>query len=219
MTRILLTLAFVFSISLMASAQFKKGDILLGGTLAYSHNNTAYLQNPSQRGDYGNFNISAGKALNEREVLGVNLNFTPYWTSEYSNYGLGPLGYSDNGYGISIFYRKYKALGKDFYLFAEAGAGYTGSTQTGKDSADKKVIRGYTNAGTIYLTPGFAYRVSNKVLLEITIPNIIYVNYSSQTINVQDVIPYEVKGNSFSISTSLSSNPLNSLGIGFRLIL
>src|SRR5437763_15326894 len=107
MTRILLTLVFVFSISFIASAQFNKGDILLGGTVSYSHDNSAYSQNPSQRGDYGNFNISVGKALNEREVLGVNLNFTPWWTSEYFNYGLGPLAYSDNRYGISIFYRKY----------------------------------------------------------------------------------------------------------------
>jgi hypothetical protein len=218
MTRILLIPLLLFSYCI-TNAQFKKNDILLGGALGYSHSSSPNIQYPNLTADYGIFNVSAGKAVSEHAVFGVNLNFSPSWSSEYFNYGLGPLAYTNYGYGISIFYRKYKGLGKDFYFFTETGAGYAGSTQTGKDSAEKKVISGYSSSVSIYLTPGFAYRVSNKLFLEIAVPNIFYANYFSQSISVQDVIPFENKNNSFNINTSLSTFSFYSFNFGFRFIL
>jgi hypothetical protein len=214
MTRTLLAGLFVFLFTTFASAQINKGFILLGGQLSYSNND--YKTN-DQHLSYGIFIISAGKAISENTVVGINLTYNPAWVDNYFNYGVGPLKYKNAGYGIGIFYRRYKALGKDFYLFVEAGAGYLGATQSGKNDAGDELLTGHSNGGNIYLTPGITYKISKKFFLELTIPNIFYAQYLSNKTDVQQTPPYKDKSNLFSISTSLSSNPLNSLAIGFRL--
>jgi hypothetical protein len=217
MTRILITLLIILSISSLANAQFSKGSILLGGQISfsgYSSNNYYGDQNSHA----GNFNISLGKAIQENTVIGINLSYLPYTTSNYySSYNPGPIAYSNNGYGIGVFYRKYKSLGKEFYIFGEAGAEYTGSTETGKNDSAIKVLTGSSSSGIIYLMPGIAYKISKKFFLEITIPNLFAASFNNRTTTSQNTIPQTSKSNQFAISTSLSSNPLMSLGIGFRL--
>lgn len=214
MTRILLTVLFAFLSTMIASAQFAKGSILLGGQLSYSNND--YKTN-DQHISYGSFIVSAGKAISENTVVGINLTYNPAWVDKYFNYGVGPLKYKNSGYGIGIFYRKYKGLGKEFYLFGEAGAGYIGSTQSGKDDAGDELLTGHSNGGNMYLSPGVAYKISKKFFLELTIPNIFYAQYFSNSTDVQQTPPYNDKSNLFSISTSLSSNLLSNMAIGFRL--
>ena len=216
MTRILLAGLLAFLLTTTANAQVTKGSVLLGGQLSY--NNNDYTSN-DQHVSYGVFNISAGKAISENTVFGVNLTYSPAWVKNYYNYGVGPLKYTSNGYGIGIFYRKYKGLGKEFYFFGEAGAGYTGSNQSGKNDAGNKILSGHTYGGNIYLMPGIAYRISKKFFLEVTIPNLFFAQYQSNEIEVQQVPTYEDKNKLFYINTSLSSNYLSNLGIGFRLIL
>ena len=218
MTKILLTLVIFMSFPFLASAQFDKGSILLGGQLAYSHYSTKYPQATTDASNYGSFIVSAGKAITENQVFGINLTYNPTSIDNYNNYGLVALNYKNTGYGIGVFYRKYKSLGKEFFLFGEAGAGYTGSSATGKDSTDKKLLDGSTNSGRIYLTPGIAYKISKKFFLELTIPDIFNAQYSNQKVSVPGT-SYSNNTDQFSINTSLSSNPLNALGIGFRLIL
>jgi hypothetical protein len=67
--------------------------------------------------------------------------------------------------------------------------------------------------------PGIAYKMSKKVFIEITMPNLFLVSYYASNIAVQDTIFYRDKQNRFAVSTSLSSTVLGNLGIGFRLIL
>jgi hypothetical protein len=216
MTRILLTIVCILSLSYFANAQFSKGSVLLGGQLSYSNND--YKTN-DQHFSYGSFIISAGKAIAENTVFGINLTYNPAWVDNYYNYSVGPLKYKNAGYLIGIFYRKYKSLGKEFYLFGEAGGGYLGSSQSGKNEAGDEILTGHSSGGNIYLMPGIAYRISKKFFLELNIPNIFYAQYISNTTDVQQTPPYHDKSNLFSISTSLSSNPLNNLAIGFRLVL
>jgi hypothetical protein len=229
MTRILLTLILVFCISFMARAQFKKNDILLGGQLSYSYNSSTYTQpNASfptndSKSNYGNITISLGKALNENTVVGINLSYTPSSSTNYPSYnGNIPLKYQSNGYNAGIFYRKYKSLGKEFYLFGEASAWYSWSDQSGKDSIGEKLISGSSWSVGIDLYPGIAYRISKHLFLELSVPNLFYAGYSKSNSANQYGTASEVqttKNDQLIISTSLSSNPLNALGIGFRLIL
>jgi len=229
MTRILLTLTLLFSLSLVASAQFKKNDILLGGQLSYSYNsntNTQPYTTPStndSKTNYGNITISLGKALDEKTVVGINLSYMPSSSTNYPSYGGDiPLKYKSNGYSTGIFYRKYKSLGKEFYLFGEVSAWYNWSDQSGKDSIGEKLISGSSWSTGIDLYPGIAYRISKHLFLELSIPNLVYVGYSKSNSSSQYGTVTEVqtsKNDQLVISTSLSSNPLNAMGIGFRLIL
>jgi hypothetical protein len=215
MNRFILTLITILFFSGLANAQFNKGSILLGGQLSYNANNFPSSTQSGQESYGGNFVISAGKALKENTILGINLYYSPEWIGDYNNYGLGGLRYYSASYGIGIFYRVYKPLGKDFYMYGEAGANYVEFYQSGKDTSGNKLISGNMYTGSIYFMPGIAYKISNKVFLELTIPNLFYAGYSSTSTTVQSHLLD--RSNQFVISTSLSTNPLNALGIGFRL--
>jgi hypothetical protein len=216
MTRILLTIVSSFSLSLFANAQFTKGSVLIGGSVSFSSNQSNSDYTPGKSGaKNGNFNISLGKAVRENAVFGMFVNYQYY---EYT-YGIpnGPSKSSSNGYGIGVFYRLYKDLGKEFYLFGEAGGGYQGSNLSGYDSSGNKVSTGNSNGGQIYLYPGIAYKISKKFIVELSIPQLFNVNYSNTkyksggaTVSTND---------NFYVNANLNSNPLSSLGFGFRLLL
>jgi hypothetical protein len=215
MSKFLLTLLITFS-CFLANAQFKKGDVLAGGTLSYSSTKSTMVDNPDdQKSNTGNFNISLGKALKENTVFGVNISYQPH--SVTSGSGANWTRDRTDGYGISIFYRMYRNLGKEFYLFGEAGGGYIGSTSSLKDRAGDKLSTGTSSGGQIYVTPGIAYKISSKFFLELSIPQIFSAAYTSAKTKSGSAVT--ASSDDFSIGANINSNPLNSLGIGFRLIL
>lgn len=219
MTRILLILTLLFS-SFIATAQFKKNDILLGGQLSYSYNsyNQKYTPNSEydQKSSNGNFTINIGKALNENTIAGINLSYLPNSANNYQSYTTNPLRYQNNEFAAGVFYRKYKNLGKEFYLFVQAGASYYWSNESGKDSIGKKELTGSSWGVGADFYPGIAYKVSKHFFLELSIPELINIRYNKTNTTTQ-ASTYVT--DQLNISTSLSSDPLNALGIGFRLIL
>jgi len=226
MTRVLLLPALLLS-SFIVNGQFKKNDILLGGQLSYSYNSSSYNYSGSVpstnefKNKDGNITISGGKAINENTVLGIYLSYLPSSSTNYPSLnGDINLYYRNDGYGGGIFYRKYKNLGKEFYLFGEISAAYNWNNKSGKDSADHELISGSSYAFAAILYPGIAYRISKHLFLELSIPDLIYIGYSSSNTSNREGSSFnENKYSNFAITTSLSSNPLNALGIGFRLIL
>jgi Outer membrane protein beta-barrel domain len=216
MNRIIPSLALVFFI-FSASAQFNKGDLLLGGDLSYSSSkSTSPPFFPVEtKNSSGNFNISLGKAIKENTIVGISLDFQPITNSYYN--GVGIYTQQTNNYGVGIFYRLYKSLGKDFYLFGEGGGGYTGSTTSTKDSTGHKISTGSGNGGHLYITPGIAYRVSKKFFIELSIPQIFTLSYGSSNTNEGSGTNETDSG--FTAGLNLNSNPIDNLGIGFRLVL
>jgi hypothetical protein len=219
MNKTLLTLTLFISLSFAARAQFEKGQDLLGGQLAF--NSTNYENQPYSssytKTNSGNYNVSIGKAMKANTVLGVDFSFSSYSANNYFSYAQVPLNYKTNSFGVGVFYRIYKSLGKDFYLFGQAGLNFAVSSASGKDSTGFELLSGSGTSSTLYFMPGISYKISNHFLLELTIPNLLFINYNSNTTNVQNLTP--IKMNQFNISTSLNSNPLTALGIGFRVIL
>jgi hypothetical protein len=226
MTRNLLLPALLLS-SFIVNGQFKKNDILLGGQLSYNYNSSSssepsgYYPNSDQKMNYGNITISLGKAVNENTIVGIDLSYLPFSSTNSVTNGPPAIKYQNNGYALGIFFRKYKSLGKEFFLFGQGSASYGWSDQSGKDSTGEKVASGSSwNAG-INLFPGIAYRISKHFFLELSIPNLFAVTYtkghSTNQYGVNDV--QTSKSDQLLISTSLSTNPLTNLGIGFRLIL
>ena len=220
MTRTLLIVALFIPSSIIVNAQFKKNDILLGGQLSYSYNsyNQKYSPNTEydQKTNNGIFTINIGKALNENTIAGINLSYLPSSENNYQNYGIGPLKYQNNEFAAGIFYRKYKNLGKEFYLFGQAGASYYWSDESGKDSTGKKALMGSSWGVGVDFFPGIAYKVSKHFFLELSIPELISIRYNKTSSTTQSST---YVSDQLNISTSLSSSPLDALGIGFRLIL
>src|ERR1700759_5458109 len=130
MTRILLTVTLFISSSLIVNAQFKKNDVLLGSQLSYSYNSSStivpsgYYNSSDQKMNYGNITISLGKSLNENTIVGIDLSYIPSSSNSYLGNGPSPVNYQSNGYSAGIFFRKYKSLGKDFFLFGQGTASY-----------------------------------------------------------------------------------------------
>jgi hypothetical protein len=228
MTRILLTIAIIFSFSMLASAQFKKGDYLLSGNLSYTYSSGSSFysnstpQESDQRNTFGNFSIFAGKALNETTAAGINLSYSPS-TNNYYNGTYDPVISKTDLFSAGIFYRKYKALGKEFFFFGQVNVSYDWSNQSGKDTTGVKVLSGSSWGAGATFSPGIAYKISKHFFMELTIPALITVDFSKSNSLFQDneTPPYIQKMNneSFRISTSLSSNFISNLGIGFSLIL
>ncbi len=210
MNKFLLTLTLSLFI-MIANAQFQKGNILLGGDLSYSTYTSSTTNTPDQTSNGGVFNVSLGKAIKENTVVGVNLLY-----STNTNTYQGGKNVS-NGYGIGVFYRVYKNLGKDFYFFGQAGAQYYGATNYLKDTTGLKSDNSTTNGGNIYLTPGIAYKLSKKFFMELSIPQVFTFGYSSTSTNIAPGVT--TKNSGFSAGINFNSNPLTSLALGFRLIL
>jgi len=214
MRKLLLTLITLVSFSFMASAQFGKGSVLLGGQLSYNSSESPFYPGSDQSYTHsGNFGVSVGKAVSENAVLGINLNFSPYSTNSYYSNTNNLLEYSYNTYSAGVFYRVYKTLGKEFYLFGEAGAAYIGMHSTSKDVSNQISASGSSNGASAYFMPGIAYKISKNFFLDLSIPNVFNFYYLGGSASNS----YGGHTSTVSVSTSLSSNPLNALSIGFRL--
>jgi hypothetical protein len=213
----ILPILIVLSFPLLATAQISKGSFLLGGELYYAESKykSTYANNAEQNSNGGVFNISFGKAIKENTVFGLILTYSPSWQGTYFDSPDGPLSYNNNSYEIGIFYRKYKSLGKDFFLFGQGEIDYSKSNQSGKDSVGNKPLSGSSSGGNISFMPGISYRISKKVFLELSLPELFFIGYSKYQLTDQ---LQTTTNDQFSVSTSLNSSPLEELAIGFRLI-
>jgi hypothetical protein len=220
MTRILLILTAFSIFSISAHAQFKKNDILLGGQLSYSYNssNQQYVNGPTydNKATTGIFTINFGKALNENTIAGITLSYMPYSISNFNVDGTIPTKYHDNGYAAGIFYRKYKNLGKEFYLFGEVSALYNWSNESAKDSTGKEIQTGSAWSVGIEFAPGIAYKLSRHFFFELSLPDLINVGYSKSNTKTPQT---NLENDQLNLRTSLSSGFLSNLGVGFKLIL
>jgi hypothetical protein len=214
-----LSLLFICS-SLLATAQIKKGAVLLGGQIAFSDaesesNNNQPNQQQTQKNNNAFFRISVGKAIKENTVAGINAGYGSNKNENFNNNTL--VSSSDfKQYSVGVFYRQYKKIGGNFYFFGEGGADYIGSTQKDNNFPGNNLITRKGSGVQLSLTPGISYQVLKKLQLEILIPDIAALQYNTLKTTAQNS---NSKQNQFSFNTSLSSSPFNSLGVGFRLVL
>lgn len=209
----LLTLAMCF-IALTSNAQINKGTVLLGGNLGASTNTTSATNNNSESSQKGFYvSPSIGFVTKDNTVWGLQLSYSHGKSDNNTNADV----YTNDGYGGSVFYRRYLTLGKNFYLFGQADAGYnyskgkqvyaTGSSRTSR--TDGVYLNAY---------PGITYVVRKNFHLEASINNLVSLGYSYATItdvNNGSASSYKQKG--FALSSNASSN--NPLSIGFRFAL
>lgn len=221
MKRTFLLSAAIIIFSFATRAQIKKGAILLGGQLSYNDAVSNYSNSqPGQKNKSAVFNIAAGKALKENKVLGIAISYT-HFNSDYIYNNNGNLYYNvnSNRYYLDVFYRQYKKLAKDFYLFGEIGAGYSGSKQTDTEIPANTKTRLTESGGRMYLTPGIAYRIYKKLQVELLIPQIAGVNYAVQKRTSATSSANNSTQNQFGFNTSLNASWLSNVGLGFRFVL
>ena len=208
----------LFTISFTASAQIKRQSILLGGQLFY-YNDKNQVENLTQKSESGTIGISVGKAFKENSVVGFNFSFSPIKQTNYLN-GNDTVGLNYNRFDVGAFFREYKKLAKDLYFFAQVDAAYI----TAKQTEDYKIAAGDVKAsqkgGLISLTPGISYQVFKKMQLELTIPNILSMQYLVTKIDSQNPQVKNSKREQLLFYSNLNNNTsLSWLGVGFRFVL
>ena len=191
----------------LAHAQFKKGDVLLGGNFSFANTTT---KGSSGGQTFLNISPNFGIATSENHMYGFNL-----------IYGYSKVNNSDgsqsrvNTYGFGTFLRQYKALGTSgFYVFAEENlhGQYIASSEGPHGGPYVTYEKDIT--GAIGFFPGLAYRISSHIMLETGFQNLAYVQYE----HVSQPTASDIKTNTFSLGSGLS-NSLDNFIVGFKWLL
>lgn len=210
-----ITLLFIafFSLTLTLQAQIKKGSTSLGGQINFSYN---HVQNPAinseQKVNQGYISLSAGKAVKDNSVAGLTLQFgagNNYFIPNNS----GKTAYTQ--YGAGIFYRQYQSIAKDFYIFFEGSLGYGYSKNNYKDSTGNTLSKSTQSISSLGLTAGLSYKILKNLHLEVSLPQLLYIGYSSNKTTQQTVV---TKSDGITLYSNLNASTLANLGIGFRFI-
>lgn len=213
MRKLLLLTTVLTSIAITAQAQINKGTVLLGGNISGASANETNANSSNQYKNRSfSLSPSIGIATKNNTVWGTNLTY-----ASSGNKYQGEQTFDYNLYGGSLFYRRYATLGKGFYLFGEANAGYAYSKQKEQYSQTGNRTR-RTDMVNLSLHPGIAYAVHKNFHLEVAINNIASVGYNNQKVTtVDNGFASATNNRNFAFSTNISSsNPIN---IGFRFAL
>ena len=217
MTKIYLLSVFCF-LSLTTIAQIKKNSILLGGDISYSRNKGEGLNHESKVNS-GFLGISIGKAFRQNSVIGIRLSTSHNLQSNYVT-GNDSIKFINNQYGAGLFYREYKQLGKDLYLFGNTEVAYRMSNDKTDYQSGNKDQERKSKGATIGLTPGLSYQLFKKLQIELTIPSLISISYFTSKYEDQRFPGTVSKEKSFALSSNLFGNStLGNLGLGFRFLL
>ena len=199
-----------------ASAQIQKGSTLIGGQLSGSAVKTTYENSLEVRKQNSlMLNISAGYAVKQNQVWGV----TGGYSRQKSKLAPGNNTSSEsktNQWNAGIFFRQYATIGKRFYFFGESGLLYSQGKSTSRNVQNTATEISSISGGNLYLTPGLAYQLFKKFHLELTLPNLVQLQYSRSKLNNTSNPSIS---ESFAAGTSLSGSPVEMLGIGFRFVL
>jgi hypothetical protein len=215
-TKLLVTAALLFSVFLTANAQIEKGTWIIGGQAAYNQtkNDATTPMITDQKNNAAVFNVSIGTAIRQNNILGIALIYAPQ-KSFYTNNSTTQIDLKGHTKGVGVFYRAYKQLGNDFYLFGQGDALYSNLRST-NNVGNKVSITG--NSGSISFTPGISYAVLRNVHMELAMPGILGINYSKTKSDTEGVSA-QTNQEAFNVYTNLNSGLLENFGIGFKIFL
>lgn len=214
----MIALIFASMVMFTTSAQFQKGNTVFGFGLNTGQfsNNTISTNTSQQSNGFGlSGSLSFAKAKSVTRLNGFVLNAGYSKSISKNSNPLSNDQLTENYLaGVGYFIRKYKPLGKNFFVFGEA---------QGDINFDRHINRSgtfYTDANQyqagIGLYPGLAYKWNNRFLFELRFADFARVGYSYSERKQQTTSDYS---RSFSLGTSLGLGYLNNIGIGARWII
>ena len=214
-----LTLLFIFATTTICQAQIKKGTVLLGAQVsAFKSKSVSYNTSAANNNSNGgaSLNISVAKTFVVNKAIGIAITGGYNRSKVLNNIATFDKSYNQT-VGANIFYRQYKKLATDFYFFGEAGLGVYDGFQSQTQDNNGNIADANSIAVNTYITPGLSYKLYKKLQLELTLPNILGIQYSRTKFIGNSSNNYE--NSQFSFSTAISSGLLNNLSVGFRLFI
>lgn len=221
MKKTILLLA-LFCVYVCANAQFKSGDVLLGGSLSFGTANS----NPSVNNNYTKstniyVNPTVGFFKNEKTLysFGVIYGYNSYESP--SNNTSGIQKNTGNNYGLNFSKQCFMPIAKNFYFVM---GGVISALYIDNKSIDSQSPVYQTNKNGQFafgLQPGVSYKLTKKILFDVYIPNIFSVNYTTGTQHNFAANGGDTKytNNSFNFYTNLNNNLFNNFNFGIRFLL
>lgn len=206
------------ALSCSVSAQFTKGDRILGAGLSFQHSTAESNAGSSPytgKSNSGSISLDLGFAARENRLSGFYIN-AGYGksTNEYST--LPSLNNSSDFFnaGGGFFTRRYQSIGKNFFLFAEGRAGVDYGKQNSSNSNTGERTSVNIQAG---LFPGVSYKTGKHFLLDLRFGDFVSIGYNH--ITDKGVGNTKIEQSNFGFSSSLGLGYLQNIGIGARWII
>lgn len=119
----------------------------------------------------------------------------------------------------SYFIKKYKLVGKGFYVFGDLRGGYY-YTENKNNNINISSVENTqkTHTANVSIFPGIAYKWNNRFLLEVRTGDLISIGYS-RSIDTNSGNNEKFVSNNFSLNSSLGIGFLQNFGIGVRWII
>ena len=207
--KILPALIVLFFTAITTNAQITEGKYLLGGSFGLT-------SATNQNSNTVSTNLQFGKVIKENTVVGI---IGSIYVS--NNKSAGQSTRVDQ-YSGGVFYRKYKSLKNNFYLFGEIDASYQASnTNYTYFTNVKQSLITKNHGGFIAFTPGVSYAMCKHLQVELIMQNLASIYYTNIK-TVDSSLPPGVapqKGSNISANVNLNSGLLNNFGIGFKFLL
>lgn len=195
----------------VVSAQIKKGSVLLGGSLGSSH--YQYENSNNTEGENKGLSLypSIGMFVKDHLALGVNTGFGRAVSKDNNN------DQKSTSYSLGVYTRRYLTLGKGFYLFGEANAGYYRSTQKRTTPQTPYAVSEQHSYTGIGFYPGVVYAVNRFFQLEASLNGLAGLDYStSKVTTTSNGVNSYSKNSGVSFNTNASNS--NPLSVGFRFV-
>lgn len=216
MKSLLLFAAFLL-ITVTANAQIKKSAVLLGGEFQYLRTSADNV-GMHEFSESGRIKLSAGRAFTENTVIGLSLGYIPLKHKGYFAGG-DSSERTDDRISIGAFYREYRPLVKNLYFFGQVDAeGFFGTYKMAFPDADRN-LESRQKGGSLSLSAGISYQLFKKVQLEVSVPNLLNVQYLVRTGEPLPGQSAESKHTQFLASSALSNFTIGFLTGGLRIIL
>jgi hypothetical protein len=221
MKKVLLSAFALLVLSSLCQAQIEKGTTLLGGNINFSSNKSESTSQPNSdknKSTWFGIHPTVGVAIKPNTILGIQLGYSHGKSSvQPSN---GSQESSNSNYRTEVFLRRYLALGKGFYLFAQPGVYFNKSTSETNYPSSEYNNKSWSTGVSLY--PGISYAVNKRFHLEAGLGNMADLGYGQNTTENKSesggqTTVSKSKGSNFSFSSSLSNG--NSITIGFRFFL
>lgn len=219
MKKVITLLSALCFITTIVSAQFEKGDKVLGAGLSFLNSTTN--GNSNQTSVYKTTNSNAGLSVD----LGIAVKPTRL-NGFYLGGGLGSSKSTYNNlpsfntnsdyYNFSggFFSRRSRPIGKDFFLFAEGQAGFMYSHTKSENS---NYVKGTTLGVAAGLYPGLSYKAGKRFLLDLRFADFISLSYDQ--LENTTAAGAKDKTSSIRFNSSLGLGYLQNIGIGARWII
>jgi len=205
----------VFSLAILfasvASAQISKGSLFLGGQISGYKKETEFGMNNNQESKGFTFSPAIGTAIKQNLILGVDFTYGSS-ESEFS----GNTQQDNKSIGGGVFVRKYVPLGKRFYFFGQARAGYLNNDSEQTQGNVKTVNE--SNRIDLSLYPGVSFALTKAFHIEAGFNNLALISYekgeSIQTGPFSQPVVNENSSLGFSTNVGASN-----ITFGFRFII